>query len=897
MSRVRWFGRRDPDGQSRVTDGTFDDEVQFHLDARAAELQALGQPPDVARAQAEQEFGDADGARRYVTSLDEGTRRRRMRRLTMIGLGQDIRYAARLLVRNPSFSAVAVVTMALGVGVNAAVFTLVNAVLLRPLSLPEPDRLVVVGEVSVKNPQSLHITSAPNFLDWQRQSDVFEHMALLDSAGRGYSVSGDGQQPLLVSGVRVTAGCFDTLAVRPFLGRAFLPEEEPAGRDHEVILSYGLWVRRYGADRSIVGHAIRVDGQDDTVVGVMPKGFQFQFWSGPRDLWVPVGYATAEHDRGSHMFVALGRLRTGVTLAQANAEMDAIGRRLALAYPDSDAGKSVRVLAAAGAVAGNLKSSLWALLGAVGLVLLIACANVANLLLARGATRTREMTIRLALGSGRARLLRQLLTESLLLAMVGGTVGAFLAVSGTAWVSRLAPAELRFLPLRPLNSLTLDARVLLFMLLITCVSGVLFGLAPAVRAMRGDPSRALAPSARGSTDESGTRTRHVLVAAEVAVALVVLAGAGLMVKSLARLLDIAPGFDPKNVLVMTVPLPQQYLFNGPPDEPRFCQGLQDHVATIPGVLSVGAAAHLPLAGPGAGRGLTIEGRSDPGSGNEAGADYSVACPNYLRTMGIPLVVGREFTAEDTLTSSPVAVINQAMERKYWPNLDALGKRFKIGLFHSDAPWLTVIGVYRDAHHSGLDQAPPPEFLRPYTQAAWPSMTIAVRTAASPGFLEEPVRAALATFEPDRAASEATTLEEIVSGSVDRQRFPMLLLSGFAVFALALVGLGIASVVGYSVVLRTREIGIRVALGARAVEVFGLVMGRSLLWTLAGVAVGLGAAIGLTRWLSSLLFEVTPTDPVVLGAVAGVLVLVALLASYVPARRAAALDPMTALRGD
>jgi putative ABC transport system permease protein len=896
MGRVKWFGRRDPDVRRRVTDGTFDDEVQFHLDARTAELQALGQSPDVARVQAEREFGDADGARRYVAALDEGTRQRRMRRLTMTGLGQDVRYAVRLLVRNPGFTAVVLVTMALGVGVNAVVFTLVNAVLLRPLSLPEPDRLANLWEVSVRDPQRMGIASAPNFLDWQRQNDVFEHMALLDSGGGGYSLTGDGQQPLRVSGVRVTAEFFDTLDVRPFLGRGFLAEEEPAGRDHEVILSYGLWVRRFGADRSIVGHAIRVDGQDDTVVGVMPKGFQFQFWNGPCDLWVPVGYTPGDHDRGSHSFLALGRLRAGVTVAQANAEMDAIGRRLAVAYPDSNVDKTVRVAALSDAVAVNLKSSLWALLATVGLVLLIACANVANLLLARAATRTKEMAVRLALGAGRARLLRQLLTESLLLAMVGGTAGVFLAVLGTGWLSKVAPAELRFVPLRPLDAMTVDARVLLFTFLVTCVAGLLFGLAPAVRAMRGDPNRTLVSSARGSTDEGGTRLRHVLVAAEVALALVVLAGAGLMVKSLARLLDIAPGFDTKNALVLTMALPQQDLYNGPPDQPRFCQDLQDHVAAISGVLSVGAAANLPMLG-GAGRGFTIEGRPDPGNANQPGAGYGVACPSYLRTMGIPLVAGREFTAEDTLTSLPVAVINQAMARKYWPNVDSVGKRFKIGQFHSDAPWLTVVGVYRDVHQWGLDQAPTPEFLRPYTQGAWPSMTIVVRTAASPSLLDRPVRAALATFEPDRAASQATTLEEIVSGSVDRHRFPMLLLSGFAAFALVLVAIGIASVVGYSVVLRTQEIGIRVALGARAVEVLRLVMGRSLLWTLAGLAAGLGASIGLTRWLSSLLFEVTPTDPVVLGAISVLLVLVALLASYVPARRATVVDPMTALRGE
>ena len=812
----------------------------------------------------------------------------------MSALLSDVRYGFRMLVKNPGFLFVAVLTLALGIGANTAIFSIVNAVLLRPLPYPDPDRLVTLWEAQVSDYGPNGIASAPNFHDWEKQNDVFEQMAMFDSAGRGYDLSSTGMEAERVSGDRVSSNFFSVLGVRPYIGRIFLPEEEQPGKDHVVILSHQLWTRRYGADPAIVGRTIKVDEEDYTVVGVMPRDFEFQFWSGPRQLWVPVGYTEGDRERDSHSFLVLARLKSNVTFERARAEMDTIGRRLAKEYPDDNAGKTVAVVTASEIATGGLRQSLLALLAAVGFVLLIACANVANLLLARGAVRQKEMAVRRALGAGRGRIARQLVTESLLLSMLGGFAGVLLAWWGTTFLSKFVPRSLRFVALRPLDTITMDGHVVAFAFVVSCLTGVLFGLAPAVATFHGDVNDALKEGTRGSTQQGGNRLRHALVAAEVALALIVLAGAGLMMKSMVRLLGVDPGFDPKNVLTMTMTLPQVNIYYGPPVHARFCEDLQERVGAIAGVESVSASAHLPMSG-GAGRGFVIEGRPDSGPENQPGAGYSVVCPAYLHTMGIPILEGREFDQRDTLSSPGVIVINQSMALRNWPNEDPLGKRIKLGLFNSSAPWLTIVGVYRDVHHWGLDEKPTPEFLRPYTQAAWPTMTIVAHTISAPGSFAAPIRKALSEIEPDRAASPPQTLEAIVSASLGSRRFPMMLLAGFALLALVLAAVGIAGVVAYSVVQRTHEIGIRMALGAQSWDVLRLVVSRSMLWTLAGVVIGLAGAVGLTRVLVKLLYGVTPTDPLVLGGVSLVLFLVSLLASYVPARRATAVDPLVALR--
>jgi putative ABC transport system permease protein len=811
----------------------------------------------------------------------------------MDSLLSDTRYTLRMWMRHPGFTAVAVLTLALGIGANTTMFSIVNATILRPLPFPDAERLATVWKGPVNNPDRLNIVSLPNFRDWRARSRTFESLALFDSAGRGYNLTGQGE-PEQVSGVRVTATFFPVLGVPPLLGRTFTEAEETPGNDRVVVLSHGLWTRRYAADRSIVGKAIEIGGQAHTVVGVMPATFRFQFGGGVRQLWVPAGWTKGDQERGSNSFIAIGRLKADATFDEARTEMDTIGRALADAYPNDNAGQTVRVVPMAEFGLARLRPTLVAMLGVVGFVLLIACVNVANLMLARAAARTRELALRCALGARRSRIVRQLLTESVLLACVGGVCGVVIAYWGTAALLPLLPSNLRNVPLRPVDAIRIDVTVLAFTSAVALASGILFGLAPAVASFRADLNHPLKETGPGSTGGKG-RLRYLLVAAEVALTLVVLAGAGVMLLSVSRLLRVDPGLDTRNVLVLQMSLPQENLYYGPPGNPRFCDALDRQVGSIPGVVSVSGIAHLPLSGANAGRAIAIEGRPDPGPQNQPGASYSVACPNLLRTLGMTLMSGREFTPQDTLASPGVVLINEAMARRDWPNEEAVGKRFKIGLFGSDAPWLTVVGVFRNVRQSGLDSEPGPWFLRPYTQAAWPVMSLVVKTASAPAAFVAPVKQALATVEPNQPVATIRTMDDVVGTSISSRRFPMLLLSGFGLLALILAAVGIAGVVGYSVVRRTQEIGLRMALGAQRGDVLRLVLGQSLIWTLAGVVAGLAAAFGLLRFLDTLLYGIKPADPWVLGAVSVLLVGVALAASYLPARRAMGIDAVRALR--
>jgi putative ABC transport system permease protein len=799
---------------------------------------------------------------------------------------QDVRYTLRLWRRNPGFTLVVVLTLALGIGANTTMFGIVNATLFRALPLPEADRIMTLWRSPANAPRDLNIVSQPNYLDYRTRNHVFSSLAIFDSAGRGYNLTSSGD-PEQVSGLRVTASFFDVLGVRPLIGRNFLPEEEQPGRDREVILSHGLWVRRYAADPSIVGRTIQIDGLAYAVVGIMPPDFHFQFWSGERQLWVPVGWTRGDLERGSNSFLAIGRLRDGVSVTQARADMDVIGRALAREYPSENIGTTVRVVPLAEYGLGDIRTPLLTLLAIVGFVLLIACVNVANLMLARSATRQREMAIRAAIGAGRARIFRQVLTESVCLAVAGAAAALVVTAWGTSLLPALLPDGLKYLAMRPLDAVPIDGRVLLFTGGVALLSSLLF---------RTDPGHALKDQARGSSAH-GSRLRYLLVSAEVALTLVVLAGAGAMILSVSRLLHVNPGLDPTNVLVMQMSLPQADLYYGPPDHEGFCRDLADQVGTVPGVLSVSAIAHLPLSGAGAGRGLTIEGHPYANPEEQPGAGYSVACPGIMHTLGIPLEAGREFRQSDGLGAPGVVLINEHMARQYWPGESAIGKRFKIGTISTDAPWLTVVGVYRDVRHWGLDSDIDSQFIRPYMQAGWPFLSIVARTASAPEGYDAALRKALARIEPGQPVSSVSTMSAVIGDSVSSRRFPMLLLSVFAALALVLAAVGIAGVVGYSVAQRTREIGLRMALGAQSADVLRLVIGHSLWWTLAGIAAGVAGAYGVLRSLSALLYAVTPSDPGVLMPVAVVLLAVAAGASYLPARRAARVDPVDALRCD
>ncbi len=807
---------------------------------------------------------------------------------------QDTRYGLRNLVRTPGFTIVAMLTLALGIGANTTIFSVINNTLLKRLPFPEPDRLMLVWETFGKGPDNLNIVSAPNFWDFERQSHSFEAMAIFDSAGRGYNLSTTGarQEAEQVSGLRVSAGFFKVLGVKPYLGRTFLREEETLGRDHEVVLSYGLWKARYGGDPSLVGRSIRVDGADFTVVGVMPRDFGWQFWSGPRQLWVPVGYTKTDFGRQDNSFIAIARLKSDVSEAQARTEMQAIGNRIQKQFPKDDANMGATVMPLSEFGTKGLRTTMLTLLAAVAFVLLIGCVNVANLLLARGAARQKEFAIRRALGAAGFRIARQLLTESILLALAGGTAGLLLAAWSNQLLLHLFKLNTLGLPARVLNSIPMDTQVFAFALLVSCLTGILFGVAPALSALRADVNEPLKEGGRSAGTGGRSHLRHALVASEVALALVVLCGAGLMIKSMAQLLGVDPGLNPKNVLAMWMSVPQEEIYVGPPGLPRFCQDLDEHVGAIPGVVSVGAIAHLPFRG-NAGRGFQIEGRPPAGPGHMPGANYSVACPNYFRTMGIPILKGREFTQQDTLGAPGVIVINETMAHAIWPKEDPVGRAIRLG--GSDGPRLTVVGVVGDVHQSGLDVPVRPQFLRPYTQAGWPVMSIVVRTINAPAAFTGSIKKALADVLPDRPVSDVETMESIVRGSTGSRRLPMLLLSVFSVLALLLAAVGIVGVVGHSVAQRTREIGIRMALGAGTLDVLRLMVNSSMVWVVVGLVVGVAGSAGLTRLLSGMLYKVRPLDPLVLGGVSLLLAAVALLASYLPARRAAKIDPIAALR--
>ena len=807
---------------------------------------------------------------------------------------QDLKYGLRMLAKSPGFTAVAVITLALGIEANTTIFGVINATILKRLPFPDSGRLVLVWKLYGKDPNNMNIVSAPNYWDWQQQNHVFESIAIFDSAGRGYNLSplGTGKEAEQVSGLRVTASFFKVLGVTPYLGRTFLPEEETLGRDREVVLSYGLWKRRYGGDPTLVGKTIKVDGHDFTLVGVMPRDFDFQFWSGQRQLWVPVGYTVGDKDRNSNSFISIARVKPNVTLTEARAEMEILGQRLAQQYHKDDPATGATIVPMKDYGMKDLQRAMLALLAAVGFVLLIACVNVANLMLARGAARQKELAIRFALGASRFRVARQLLTESLLLAILGGAAGLILATWGTALLPRILRFDIMRLPFRRLDGIAIDGRVFGFALLASCVTGILFGLAPVFSALGGDVNEPLKEGGRGSTEGGGSRLRHALVASEVALALVLLCGAGLMIESMSRLLGVDPGLNPKNVLTMQMSLPQENIYNGPPGLPRFCQELDQHVGAIPGVVSAGAVAHLPFKG-NAGRGFQVEGQPAADKEHRPGAAYSVACPNYFRAMGVPLRKGREFTHQDTVSAPGVIVINETMAHRFWPKEDPIGKAIRLG--GSDGPRLMVVGVVGDTHNWGLDKQVYSQFFRPYTQAAWPVMNVVVRTATAPATFTTPVKKALAEALPDRPVSEAQFMEDVVRDSTGSRRFPMLLLATFSVLALALAAVGIYGVVSYSVAQRTHEIGIRMALGAGRADVLTLVMTRGMAWVFGGLVIGVAGAVGLTRLLGGLLYSVKPTDPVVLSGVALLLGIVAMLANYVPARRATKVDPMVALR--
>ena len=793
---------------------------------------------------------------------------------------QDLRYGVRMLLKNPGFTAVAVLTLVLGIGANTAIFSVVNTVLLRPLPFKEPDRLVRLWESNSPNNLAYFSVAYLTFLDWRNQNQVFSEMGAYREDGFNLFA---GSEPKRISGARVTSDFFSVLGIQPALGRAFLPAEDAPGGERVVVLSHGLWQRSFGGDPQLVGRQVSINGQSYTVIGIMPAGFQYPFED--TGLWMPYALDPAKGDRVSHFLRVIGRLKPGVTLPQARAELEGIAVRLEQAYPDTNKNWRVSMMSLHDSISGQIETTLYVLLGAVGFVLLIACSNVANLLLSRNAAREREIAIRAALGAGRGRIVRQLLTESLLLAIAGGAGAIFVASWGIKALVAFGP---RNLP--RLNDVSLDGSVLGFTLLVSVLTGMIFGLVPALQRSKLDLNSALKDG--GRTAGGGARKlRHLLVVSEVAFALLLLVCAGLMLKSFVRLQQVAPGFEPEKSLTMEINLvPAKYAKLN--DLTSFLQQTLDRIKTQPGVTFAGAAHRLPLQG-NSFMGFTVEGRP-PASANETpSANYRSITPDYFRAIGSTIVAGRTFTEEEAWQKGGAVIINQTLQRKYWPNEDPVGKRLK--RLGPNGELLTIVGVAADMKESGLDSETEGGIYLSYITAPAAKMVLVMRTSIEPLSLAAAVSAEIQRGDREQAVSNISTLGRLLNETVAQPRFNAFLLALFALLALLLAAVGIYGVIAYSVSQRRRELGIRMALGAGRNDVLRLVVGQGMKLTGLGLAFGLLASLGATQLLKTLLFGVSVTDPLTYASIIALLAGVAFLACYLPARRAARVDPLVALR--
>jgi predicted permease len=799
----------------------------------------------------------------------------------------DLRYAVRMQRKNPAFTIIAVIALALGIGANTAIFSVVNTVLLRPLPYKDPERLVMVWEEDTRHGYPTDTPAAANYVDWRDQNQSFEGMAAI--ADESFNLTGSGD-PERLEGRRVSASLFPLLGVEPQIGRVFTATEDQPGSQRVVLLSYGLWQRRFGGDPGIVGKPLTLNGETYIVTGVMPARFQFP--SNDDEAWVPIALTAQEAaNRNRHYLFVVARLKPGVTLAQAQTDMSTIATRLQQQYPEANADLGAVVMSLHEHVVGDIKPALLILLGAVGLVLLIACANVANLLLARAAVRQKEIAVRVALGARRLRLIRQFLTESLLLSLLGGVVGLAIAFGGMIFLKAFIPENIS-----QARDISLDFRVLGFTLLVSVVTGLIFGLAPSIQATRFNQIETLKEGGRdAATGGSGKRLRSLLVMAEVAISLVLLIGAGLLINSFLRLRNIDPGFRANNLLTMKIVLPEPK-YEEPERRSTFYTDLIQRVQSLPGVRSAAVTTNLPLYRQGNSISVSIEGRSEPPPGQELIVVTRIISPGYFDTMSIPLLNGRPFTEQDTHTSPNVVVISETMARRFWPGEDAIGKRIAAGRARTPEDWIQVVGVVKDVRQFELTAEPRPQMYMSYRQAAFfEPRDLVVKTDVDPASMATTVRKTVWDIDKDQPVSNIRTMEDILAGSIARQRFSMLLLAIFAGVALVLAGVGIYGVMSYSVAQRTREIGIRMALGAQTGAVLKLAVAYGMKLVIAGIVIGLIAAFALTRVMSTLLFGVTATDPATFTLISLLLVAVAALASYIPARRATKVNPIIALR--
>jgi putative ABC transport system permease protein len=812
--------------------------------------------------------------------------------MTLRELVQDLRFGWRTLRKSPGFTSVALATLALGIGANSAIFSFVDAVMLKPLPYSEPDRIVMVLE---KPPGGDHNgISTLNYLDWANQNAVFEYMA----AQTGGSVTLTGvEEPVQLNGMRVSADYFRVFGVNAALGRTFARGEDEEGHNNVVVLSHAFWQNQFGGDPAVVGRTLLLDGKPTTVIGILPKGSAFD--RGWPQIWRPLAFAPENRTRNFHWMGAVAKLKPGVTLEQARANMDTIGGRIAKDFPESNKGWGVAVDPLVDMIVGKeLKKSLWVLLAAVGMVLLIGCANLANLMLARGMARDREVAIRAALGAGRGRLIRQFLTESVLLSTIGGVLGLALGYGLMTGLKHILPQY----SLPSEANVTMDARVLLFTLAIALLTGIICGIIPAVQSTRPDLVTGMKQAGSGaSASRSRHRIRTTLVITEVALAFVLLTGAGLLLRSFARLQDVDTGFTATNVLTMHLPLPQQR-FTNPESMLNYLREVRRGIETLPGVREVAFTSALPMQGWGYGMPFQRADQPVVDPANRKACFFKMISPSYFAAIGLRMLKGRALNEQDTKGAPPVCVISDTMRKKYFGNDDPVGKRLlveeiafnKTELGH-EIPW-EIVGVVADEKLGALnDKDGSPGMYVPLEQSPQLFLSILVRSDSEPALLHQPIRAAVKKINPDQSLPEMKSLAQIKTESLGSSRLNTLLLGVFATLALLLAAIGIYGVISYSVVQRTREMGIRAALGATSGDILQLVLGHGMSAVVVGLVIGTGAVFGLTRLITSLLFGVGEHDPATLVSVGLILAFVALVACYLPARRATKVNPVIALR--
>jgi putative ABC transport system permease protein len=813
----------------------------------------------------------------------------------MNGFFQDFRFAVRQLRKSPGFTGVAVITLALGIGANTAIFSVVNGVLLRPLAFPDAGRLVRVWHVPPAKSfpgMPTFAVSAANYLDWERQNHVFDGMAIYSF--HGFTLTG-GDKPEQVAACAASSGFFSTLGVQPVLGRVFTPDEDQPSHSNVVLLSHRFWQEHFGSNPAIVGQNIHMDGQLYLVTGVMPASFQFPEFA---QMWTPEGWTDKEKAvRGEHHSVVIARLKPGIDLKEAQAEMNTISSRLERQYPEDDKGWGAIVVPLHDDLVSDVRPALLVLLGAVAFVLLIASVNVANLVLARTFSRQKEIAIRTALGASAGRVFRQLLTESVLLALAGGILGLTWAHAGIRLIMAFLADKLP-----PFMEVGLDAKVLAFTAAISLGAGILAGVLPALRLSRGDVNLALKQGlGRTDADSSGHGTRSILVVAEVALSLILLVGAGLMIRSFQNLHGVNPGFDPHNVLTINA-MVSRAKFSQPAQQINFFEQVLRRVRTLPGVESAGVVDDVPLDNGGSHQPVAIEGRPVLPMSEQPEVDVRLASPGYMSALRIPILRGRDFSDTDLAGRASVVVISESMARQFWPGEDALGKRLTLTFFPDAVR--EVVGVVGDVKIDALDQTrPSPTLYFPLDQVSVPAnggwasfpMTLVVRSASGSAGMVSAVSNAVHDVDREMPLRDILTMDELVSNSLTQQRVNMLLLGAFAGLALLLAAVGIYSVLSYNVKRSVREIGIRLALGARVGDVLRIVVLQGMKPTFLGVVIGAAGALALGRVLSSLIFGVKPTDPLTFVAVTALLAAIAFLASVIPAYRATKVDPMVALR--